>query len=66
MAKKPEPEGKKEWKPARIVHLLGGLRAIDGRAESVLIQIAPNKQLLRFATPKEQTFRPHKERPHKG
>ena len=57
MAKKPEPEGKKEWKPARIVHLLGGLRAIDGRAESVLIQVAPNKQLLRFATPKyEQLY----------
>lgn len=57
MAKKPEPEGKKEWKPARIVHLLGGLRAVDGRAESVLIQIAPNRQLLRFATPKyEQLY----------
>ncbi len=36
----------------RIVHLLGGLRAIDLREDKVLIQIALERPLIEFATPK--------------
>jgi len=37
--------------PPRIVHLLGGLRAIDVRAEQVIVQIASNLPVLAIQTP---------------
>ncbi|MCP1469492.1 hypothetical protein J3E64_001167 [Sphingobium sp. OAS761] len=37
--------------PPRVVHLLGGLRAIDVRAEQIVVQIAPNLPVLAIKTP---------------
>lgn len=37
--------------PPRVVHLLGGLRAIDVRSEQVVVQIAPNLPVLAIKTP---------------
>ncbi|MCL6251328.1 hypothetical protein M3P36_09785 [Altererythrobacter sp. KTW20L] len=46
------PENQADRRPARIVHLLGGVRAIDIQAEVVRLQIGPKMQSLRFRTPK--------------
>ena len=38
-------------KPPRIVHLLGGLRAVDLCEEKVIVQISQNQTLIEFETP---------------
>lgn len=43
--------GPSQSMPPRIIHLEGGLRAVDYRAESVVVQISAKLPLLKFQTP---------------